>query len=113
MATHWCLVCGRYVEKPQLWSLDKQPTGNWTCTYVQDLPEGLYRKEKVRHICTGTGRTAAHICAGTQVEGELNSVSHGSGTTNALKSAKIWLNIVKARTHARMHERTYSRTQLT
>jgi len=67
-----------YVEKPQLWSLDKQPTGNWTCAYVQDLPEGLYRKEKV--------------------EGELNSVSHGSRTTNALKSAKIWLNIVKANT---------------
>jgi hypothetical protein len=41
---------------------------------VKDLPPGLYRKEKV--------------------EGELNDVSHGMRTTNAVKSAKILLNIV-------------------
>jgi hypothetical protein len=35
-------------------------------------------------------------------------VSHGSRTTNALKSAKIWLNIVKARTRAHMHARTHA-----
>ena len=73
-----------YVIMPQLWSLEKLPTGNWSCTLVKDLPAGLYRKEKV--------------------EGELNDVSHGMRTTNAVKSAKILLNIVKATPESAVHK---------
>ena len=89
--------------------MDQQPTGNWTCAYVHDLPERLYRKEKVRHICTGTG---ARRCPHLRRDSGRGRAELGVARVAHDQRAQIRQDLAQHRqgTHACTHARTHALT---